>query len=88
MLAYGRGGALDTVLDGDTGLLFHAQTAEALAECIERFERELEPGLDPAHLAAHAARFGEATFRDRMWAAIRAAAPGLGLDETPPVVSA
>ena len=87
VLAYGRGGALDTVVDGDTGLLFHEQTAEALAACIERFESELEPGLDPARMAAHAGRFGQATFRANMWAAIRAAAPGLGLDETPPAIA-
>ncbi|MEC9434604.1 MAG: glycosyltransferase [Pseudomonadota bacterium] len=84
VLAYGRGGALDTVVDGETGLLFHEQSAAALADCIARFEAELELGLDPARLAAHAGRFGEATFRANMWAAIRAAAPGLGLAETPP----
>lgn len=39
VLAYGRGGALDTVVDGETGLLFQEQTVEALCECLLAFER-------------------------------------------------
>ena len=40
VLAYGEGGALETVLDGRTGLLFNEQSVFGLAECIERFENE------------------------------------------------
>ena len=40
VLAYGEGGALETVSDGETGLFFHEQNADGLAACIERFERE------------------------------------------------
>ena len=50
VLAYGRGGACETVEDGRTGLLFHAQTADSLAACIERFEAggvSGTPGTDP-----------------------------------------
>lgn len=39
VLAYGEGGALETVVDGETGMFFHEQTADALAACIEEFER-------------------------------------------------
>lgn len=38
VLAYGEGGALETVLDGKTGMFFHEQTADSLARCIEEFE--------------------------------------------------
>lgn len=38
VLALAKGGALETVLDGATGLLFAEQTPEAMAECILRFE--------------------------------------------------
>ena len=38
VLAYGAGGALETVVDGETGLFFCEQTPEALAACIEQFE--------------------------------------------------
>ena len=40
VLAYGEGGALETVIDGHSGLFFHEQSADALASCMERFERE------------------------------------------------
>jgi len=38
VLAYGKGGALETVLDGKTGLFFEEQTVESLVECIQKFE--------------------------------------------------
>ncbi len=84
VIALGRGGALDTMIDGRTGLLFEEQSAAGLAAAIRRFEAETEPGLDPAAIAAHAARFGPERFRAEMWAEIRRAAPALGLPETPP----
>lgn len=84
VIALGRGGALDTVRDGETGVLFDAQTVEGLAVAIRRFEEQVEPGLDPGRLAAHAAGFGPEAFRAGIWAAIRRAAPGLGLPEAPP----
>ena len=39
VLAYGEGGALETVVDGETGMFFYEQTAESLAACIVEFER-------------------------------------------------
>ncbi|MEM1313286.1 MAG: glycosyltransferase [Pseudomonadota bacterium] len=85
-IAYGRGGALDTVRDGETGVLFGTQSAEALAAAIERFEAEVEPGLDPAVPAAQAARFSPEAFRAGIWREIRETAPQLGLPEAPPSV--
>lgn len=40
VLAYGRGGALETVSAGETGLFFNEQTVDSLCECIEKFEHE------------------------------------------------
>lgn len=40
VLAYGKGGALETVKDGKTGHFFYEQTVESLMECIEKFESE------------------------------------------------
>ena len=37
VIAYGEGGALDYVKDGETGVLFHKQSAAALIEAIEKF---------------------------------------------------
>ena len=38
VLAFGKGGARETVIDGVTGLFFSAQTPEAICEGIEKFE--------------------------------------------------
>lgn len=63
VIAYGRGGALDTVVDGVTGMLFRDQTAEGLAAAVREFERAGMAEVDPRSLVAHAARFDEAAFR-------------------------
>ena len=39
VIAYGKGGALDYVEDGENGVLFSEQTAVSLAEAILRFEK-------------------------------------------------
>jgi len=73
VIAFGIGGALETVLDGRTGVLFDPQDAAALAGAIERFEG-LE--LDPAAVRRNAAGFGSERFRREMAAVIeRAAGP-------------
>ncbi len=38
VVAYGRGGALDTVADGQTGAFFDEQSAESLMEALRRFD--------------------------------------------------
>jgi glycosyltransferase involved in cell wall biosynthesis len=63
VVAYGVGGATETVLDGRTGVLFGEQTAESLADAIERFER-ME--FDPGALRENAARFARERFRAEM----------------------
>ncbi|MDV7143123.1 glycosyltransferase [Tropicimonas sp. TH_r6] len=66
VIAYGRGGALDTVIDGETGLLFPEQSPEGLISAIERFEADGLDRPDTARLLAHAKRFDEASFRAGM----------------------
>ncbi len=63
VIAYARGGALDTVVEGETGLFFHEQSVAALVDAVERFEADRIDRLDPARLAAWARRFDEAAFR-------------------------
>ncbi len=67
VIAYGVGGAVETVLDGRTGVLFGEQSATALAAALERFE-----GLqfDAREAREHAQRFGRERFREEMAAAI------------------
>jgi glycosyltransferase involved in cell wall biosynthesis len=62
VLAYGKGGALDTVVPGVTGLLFEDQTVEGLMDGVRRMEAWL-PGFDPRAAVDHAARFSEPNFR-------------------------
>ena len=75
VVALGRGGALDTVVDGVTGTLCAEPGVDGLIGGIERFEREVEPGLDPAALTAHARRFSLERFR----AGIGAVLEGVGV---------
>lgn len=58
-VAFGAGGALETVVDGTTGILFHEQSAAALATALQRV---LERRWDPVVLRRHAERFGEERF--------------------------
>jgi glycosyltransferase involved in cell wall biosynthesis len=63
VIAYRVGGASETVLDGETGVLFDAQSAFGLAAAIERFEG-LQ--LDERVVRANAVRFGRERFREEM----------------------
>lgn len=65
VIAYGRGGALDTVVPGQTGLLFKEQTEQALADAIELFET-MEHRFCPELMQLHAARFSNANFKAGM----------------------
>jgi glycosyltransferase involved in cell wall biosynthesis len=74
VIAYGVGGARETVRDGVTGVLFEPQTAEAVAAAIERFEALT---LDPQAPRETARGFGRARFRAEMAAVIAQAAERL-----------
>ena len=63
VIAYGRGGALDTVVDGETGLLFYDQSVEGLIDAIETFETRGLDRLDPRALVNHASQFNETAFQ-------------------------
>jgi len=39
VIAYGKGGVLETVIDGKTGLFFTQQTAESVCDAVMRFEQ-------------------------------------------------
>ncbi|WP_443029286.1 glycosyltransferase [Sphingomonas sp. TDK1] len=69
VIAYGRGGALDSIVPDQTGMFFDAQTPDSLVEAVERFERWL-PHFDPDCAIAQAARFAPERFDDGMIAAL------------------
>lgn len=63
VIAYGVGGARETVLDGKTGLFFRAQTVDSLCAAIEEFESR---SWLPEHCLENAVRFSSEVFNDRM----------------------
>ncbi|MDP9469825.1 MAG: glycosyltransferase [Chloroflexota bacterium] len=73
VVAFGQGGALETVVPGETGVFFHQPTAEALMEALVAVSRM---SWDPAVLRANAARFNAQRFAQEMQAQIDAALAG------------
>jgi glycosyltransferase involved in cell wall biosynthesis len=65
VIAFGGGGALDTVLEGVTGELFSEPTAEALAAVLQRFRWK---DYAPTACRAQAERFSAQTFRRELTA--------------------
>ena len=63
VIAYSAGGALETVVEERTGLFFHEQTQEALAEVVARFRGD---DFDPQAIRKHAERFGRKGFQRRL----------------------
>ena len=72
VIAFGRGGALETVLDGRTGVLFEEQTVESLNAAVERCERCERMTFSPAALRVHAERFGKERFKQEFGALVDA----------------
>jgi glycosyltransferase involved in cell wall biosynthesis len=75
VIAYGRGGAAETVIDGVTGVLVDEQTPEAFAEAIRSFETL---DIAPENCRRQAEAFSEDRFRDELRDAVRAAYAGTG----------
>lgn len=67
VIAFARGGAIETVSEDTTGVFFSEQTVDSLADAIERFER-ME--FDPAVCRSNAERFDASEFRRRFKAAV------------------
>jgi glycosyltransferase involved in cell wall biosynthesis len=63
VIAAGAGGALETVLDGETGLLARIDDVDSFTRAIERIG---ELDFDPARAVANAERFSVAAFRRRL----------------------
>ena len=70
VVAFGRGGARETVEDGVSGLFFAEQTEDALEDAVAR---AAAARWNPAAIRRNAERFGPAQFLDAVSAEIRAA---------------
>jgi glycosyltransferase involved in cell wall biosynthesis len=63
VIAYGKGGVLDTVVDHETGIFFSDHTAESLVGAIDEFEKI---NFDSNLIMEHAKRFSGENFRRKL----------------------
>ncbi|MNL32600.1 GDP-mannose-dependent alpha-(1-6)-phosphatidylinositol monomannoside mannosyltransferase [compost metagenome] len=61
VIAYGKGGALETVIDGKTGIFFSEQNEQSIKDAVRRFEADFE--FNPVAIRQHAERFSTERFR-------------------------
>ena len=66
-VAYAAGGALETVVEGETGIFFREPTANALAAALQSLSQHT---FDRSTLAAHAQKFSPERFRSGLRALI------------------
>lgn len=63
VIAYGKGGALETIIPDKTGVFFYEQTTKSLIDAINRFE---DIAFDKKVLRNHALEFDESIFKNRL----------------------
>lgn len=68
VIAYATGGALDTVIPGETGLHFHEPTPESLVTAVQAFD---DARYDPSAIRRHAAGFDKSVFESKLRAYVR-----------------
>ena len=68
VIAFGKGGVTDSVIDGVTGVFFEEQSVDALMGAIERFQGM---SFDRSVIRKHAERFSEKVFAEKMMSFIQ-----------------
>ena len=63
VIAYGKGGVLDSIIDGKTGVFFKEQTVGSLVDAINQFETM---DFDPDKIREHALLFDENVFQKKI----------------------
>lgn len=63
VIAYSGGGALDTIIEGQNGVLFHVPTSSALIRCLQEFNVNI---FNPQQIRAHAEQFDTRVFQDAL----------------------
>jgi len=63
VIAYGKGGALETVVDGETGIFFKEQTVKSLKDAVINFESYK---FDKIKIRKHAEKFDEEIFKKKI----------------------
>ncbi len=86
VLAYGKGGALETVVENrenikkSSGLFFEHQSIESIENCVERFEQN-EHLFDSEWIKNHSRKFGEDIFLNNFKNKLRELVPHIDLVE-------
>lgn len=63
VIAYRRGGATETVIEGKTGLFFDEQTVDSLVEALKKFS---DLNFEPQEIRAYAEQFSVANFQKQV----------------------
>lgn len=63
VIAFGVGGALETVIEGKTGLFFDEQTPEAIIKTLQNFHPE---NFDACKIREHALKFDKSLFKEKI----------------------
>jgi len=64
VIAFGRGGVTESVIDGITGIFYKSQSIESLNHAVTRFESMT---FDPVEIRKNAERFSTARFRKQLY---------------------
>ena len=62
VIAYAKGGALETIIEGETGLFFKEDNEDSLVDAINQFVK-IENSFDPQNIRAHALKFDKEIFK-------------------------
>lgn len=65
VIAFGKGGSLETIIDGKTGLFYHEQTVEALIQAVNDFEAKYVK-FNCNDIRMHAEKFGLERFKEEL----------------------
>ncbi len=68
VIAFRGGGAAETITDGDSGVFFYPQTAEALVDAVKSFDPS---SFEPEKVRRNSLRFDSSVFRQRLGALVQ-----------------
>lgn len=62
VIGFAKGGLLETVVDGKTGIFFHQQTAQSLNKAVEKYEQTVHTFIS-GEIRDHASKFDKEIFK-------------------------
>ncbi len=65
VIAIGKGGALETIIEKKTGIFFNKQDDESLCNAVKQFEKMFDD-FDPLEIKKHADKFNSRIFREKI----------------------